>query len=105
MANEPEKSLPVRILPDLFAFIFWLALAFILQWKTKDLVWSLWLSSLVIGYLTILSTLGAALYLGRALMAHPQFDQKHRQTAKQVGIGGVIFLLIFFSVHFCGFHA
>lgn len=38
---------------NLIAFMIGLGLAWRLNWETRDLVWGLWLSSLVIGYLPI----------------------------------------------------
>ena len=40
--------------PDALAFVAGLAIAGISDWNTGDLVWSLWLSSLVVGYATII---------------------------------------------------
>lgn len=39
--------------PDALAFAVGLGLAWYFQWETRDLVWSLWLSSAVIGYAMI----------------------------------------------------
>lgn len=43
--------------PDFLGFGTAIFLAWWLDWKTADLVWSLWLSSLLLGYLTILFTI------------------------------------------------
>src|SRR5436190_23506804 len=48
-APRPWRS----ALPDLVAFLVGLAVAFALGWSTTDLIWSLWLSSLVVGYALI----------------------------------------------------
>ena len=97
---------PLRsVLPDLFAFALGLGAAWILRWQTADLVWSLWLSSLVLGYLTIISTIGGYAYLGIKVITHPEFSQKHRLTAFLAGAAAALFFLAFFSFHFCGFHA
>jgi hypothetical protein len=80
-------------------------MAYFLKWQTRDLVWSLWLSSLVTGYLTILSSLGAGAYLGLALIRHPDFKKEQLMPALLIGGGIGLFLLAFFSIHFCGFHA
>lgn len=86
---------------DVVSFIGCLCLAYFLKWKTTDLVWSLWLGSLVIGYLTILSTIGAG--VGSAhLMAQKEPGSKVMIMAG--GIGGSLFLLAFFTVHFGMFH-
>ena len=37
-------------LPDLVAFLVGLAIVWVRGWSTTDLIWSLWLSSLVVGY-------------------------------------------------------
>ena len=39
--------------PDALAFATGLAMAWYFQWQTRDLVWSLWLSSLLVGYAMI----------------------------------------------------
>lgn len=49
----PDKT--AAYLPDLTAFAFTLALAWYLDWQATDLVWGLWLSSLMVGYLVMLS--------------------------------------------------
>ena len=60
------------VLPDLLAFALGLGLAYVFRWQTADLVWSLWLGSLVIGYLTILATLGSAGLVWLRLLRHPE---------------------------------
>ena len=72
-----------RVLPDLLAFTIGLGSAWILQWNTTDLVWSLWLGSLVLGYMTILSTIGGFACLGIKAISHPEFPEKHRLTSPQ----------------------
>jgi len=46
---------------DALAFAIGLGLAWFLRWETTDLVWSLWLSSLVVGYATIVWTITSGL--------------------------------------------
>lgn len=85
-----------RAWPDLAAFLLGLGLAWFLHWQTTDLVWSLWLSSLVVGYLTILSAIGGGV-----------LSLFHRGVPAGERAGGLflaLFLLGFFTVHFCGFH-
>ena len=94
-----------RILPDALAFALGLGVAWMLGWKTTDLVWSLWLCSLVLGYLTILSTIGAGVYVGLKVVSGPEFPRKYRLRAVLIGSAGALFFLGFFSLHFCGFHA
>lgn len=94
-----------KILPDLVAFIVGLGTAWYLDWQTTDLVWSLWLCSLVLGYLTILSTIGAGVCVGIKALTHEDFKPTQRLPAVLIGAGVALFFLGFFSIHFCGFHA
>jgi hypothetical protein len=43
--------------PDLVAFLLGLGVAWALRWRTADLIWSLWLSSFVVGYALIVWSL------------------------------------------------
>src|SRR5262249_34710475 len=97
MTSAATKPWRVRILPDLLAFCLGLGLAYFLGWETRDLVWSLWLGSLVLGYLTILSTVGAGAYLGLVLVRSKDF--KKEQLVPAILIGGAVglFILTFFS--------
>jgi hypothetical protein len=105
MTIKSEKTPLLTLLPDFLAFGIGLALAYFLKWETKDLVWSLWLSSLVLGYLTILSIIFGGAYLGLASLRKNDSPKKKRLPALLIGTGGGLFFLAFFSIHFCGFHA
>ena len=94
-----------RVAPDIAAFALGAGIAGIFGWTTTDFVWSLWLSSLVVGSLTILSTIGQGLYLGAAVVGNPQFPARYRVPSLLAGCGVGLFLLLFFCFHFCGFHA
>ena len=72
--------------PDALAFVVGLAIAWFGGWQTGDLIWSLWLSSLVIGYAMIVWTI---------------FSRAWGRVGEM--LGGV-FLLAFFTVHFGLFH-
>jgi hypothetical protein len=78
---------------DLAAFGLGLGLAGLLGWHAGDLVWSLWLASLVLGYATIV--LGIAGSIAAAVAA-----RRHLLLATLSGV----FLLAFFTVHFGMFH-
>lgn len=105
MNNNPEKPQALTLLPDFFAFGMGLVLAYFLKWETKDLVWSLWLGSLVLGYLTILSVIFAGAYVGLRALRQKELDPKKRLPAILLGTAAGLFFLGFFSIHFCGFHA
>lgn len=91
---------------DLTAFAGGLALAWFADWQARDLIWSLWLSSLVVGYAMIVWTLSTTLreFAGNALR-----DRSAGSGAIKIGGGallgaGFLFGLAFFTVHFGGFH-
>jgi hypothetical protein len=80
---------------DLLAFALGLGLAWQFRWQTSDLVWSLWLASLTVGYAMILWTIfEPAWALTRA---------GEGGEATKLAIGG-LFLVAFFTVHFGMFH-
>jgi hypothetical protein len=71
--------------PDALAFGAGLAVAWYAGWNATDLVWSLWLASLVVGYAMIVWLIFS------------------RATTPALMVGG-LFLLAFFTVHFGMFH-
>lgn len=108
MMNDMEKAWFFRVLPDAIAFVIGLGVAYFLGWETKDLVWSLWLCSLVLGYLTLLSAIGAGAYIGLWVSRQKdwrELPKRQRLLAFLIGSAVGLFVLGFFSLHFCGFHA
>ena len=93
------------IAPDIAMFVGAVALSRMLGWNTTDLVWSLWLSSLVLGYLSILSVIGKGFYIGSVIVFNEGFPAQHRAMVILIGSAVALFVLAFFSLHFCGFHA
>ena len=96
--------------PDALAFAGGLAVAWFAGWATTDLVWSLWLSSLVVGYAMIVWTIfGPAVFIGREAFK----DQTIKINGKELSmaalggaaymVGGLL-LLAFFTFHFGMFH-
>jgi len=94
--------------PDALAFAAGLVMAGWSGWNTTDLVWSLWLSSLVVGYAMIVwsifgpgSLIVRGVWKDRAMVA---------EEALKIGAGltviflGGLLMLAFFTVHFGGFH-
>ena len=92
--------------PDVAAFGGGLALAWFAGWQTTDLVWSLWLSSLVIGYALIVWNVTAPMREVAEEFAHDQTGVGTGSKAAVLGLFGVgtLFGLAFFTVHFGGFH-
>ncbi len=105
MREKTEFSLFARVLPDIVAFGIGLGLAWFLEWETRDLVWSLWLCSLVLGYLTLFTAIGGGAWIGLSAVQQENGSAGDRLKAIAVGLPVVLFLVGFFSVHFGGFHA
>jgi len=89
---------------DALALAGGLALAWWLHWQVRDLVWSLWLSSLLVGYaLIVWRIFGPVLAIWRGAAA-----ENASGGARAAGVGlyvaGGLFLLAFFTVHFGMFH-
>ena len=99
----------LQVFLALVSFLITLLLASSQNWKVTDLVWSLWISSLVLGYSYLItgivsSTLRDALAsqgpVGKILQAVSVPSSARWILAF---LGG-LFLLVFFSVHFLMFH-
>jgi hypothetical protein len=94
--------------PDALAFVVGLAVAWWTHWTAGDLVWSLWLSSFVVGYSTIVWMIGQpAVELVRASWKDRALVDSNPRTLMafwSLLLVGVLFFLAFFTVHFGGFH-
>jgi hypothetical protein len=93
---------------DAVAFAIGLVAAWWAGWNTGDLVWSLWLSSFVVGYATILWMIGQpAVKLAWSAWRDRSSvgaDPRSLITFWLLVLGGSSFLLAFFTIHFGGFH-
>jgi hypothetical protein len=94
--------------PDALAFGIGLAVAWWGGWSTGDLVWSLWLSSLVVGYATIIwliaqpaGELCLAAWAGRGSVGS---SPRAIFTVWALILFGAAAILAFFSFHFLFFH-
>jgi len=96
----------VKAWPDALAFGGGLAIAWFAQWETTDLVWSLWLSSLVVGYSTIIwiATRSLREFAIGARSSEPAQEMKGKSIGGSFLLAGALFLIGFFTIHFCGFH-
>lgn len=99
------KSPIVKVLPNILSFVIGLTIAYMLKWKTTDLVWSLWLCSYVVGYLTLLAGLIANLIEVQKETEHPDYPYDNKWPDLIGGAGTSLFMLVFFSFHFGAFHA
>jgi hypothetical protein len=102
MMADIEKNQVLRLFPDIFAFGICLGLARYLRWDTTDLVWSLWLSSLTLGYLTFFSAFAGGVYY---VSRQKKFPENRRASDILIVIAVGAFFLAFFSFHFGAFHA
>jgi len=108
MATENTLDNWLSSWPDALAFALGLGVARWAGWNTGDLVWSLWLSSLVVGYATIVwmigqpaAALAAASWRDRALV---DSNPRTLMVFWLILAVGVAFFLGFFTIHFVGFH-
>jgi hypothetical protein len=98
--------------PDLIAFVGWLAIARWGRWQAGDLVWSLWLSSLVVGYAMILwmmfrpvaDIIGGMAGDRSISLSLAGTNPAQLALVGSVAVFGWLFMLAFFTVHFGGFH-
>lgn len=96
---DGQESSPV--IWDLLALLFVLGLAWFNQWEARDLIWSLWLSSLVVGYATIVISIYGSVS-GRAAPDGPMRAAGYLPVWMR--LAGGLFMLAFFTVHFGAFH-
>ncbi|MCX6134866.1 MAG: hypothetical protein NTU47_13720 [Ignavibacteriales bacterium] len=90
LEDPPAES---NMLAEIGVFVGTLALAYWSGWSTKDLIWSLWLSSLCLGYLAV-----AVNGVRRAM--RPGLTTLERTFS----VMGLIGALLVFSIHFGPFH-
>jgi Family of unknown function (DUF6498) len=93
-----------EVWPDLLAFVAGLGMAWYFVWQSTDLIWSLWLSSLLVGYAMIVwDIFGPALGVVREARANGG-SLAAQGAVGAVFFGGGLFLLAFFTFHFGFFH-
>ena len=88
-----------EILLGLFFFIINLILAVYQQWSTTDLLWSLWISSLTLGYAYILTAILGMLFRGDQLARISGKVQKNKSTSPAAAMNVFLFIaaLLFFG--------
>jgi hypothetical protein len=108
MATDDTQDNWLSAWPDALGFVAVLAIAWWAGWNAGDLVWSLWLSSLVVGYSTIVWMITQpALEIGRnSAKARELVDSNPRAMMAfwSILVIGALFFLAFFTVHFGMFH-
>jgi hypothetical protein len=95
-------------LPDALAFVLGLAVARWAGWNTGDLIWTLWLSSLVVGYSTIVWIIGQPALALAMVVLRSRTDAMSSPRTAALLLALILFIaalvLAFFTVHFGGFH-
>lgn len=97
----PSPRLSATI--DLGTFLATAAVAFAARWELRDLLWGLWLSSLLVGY----SLIGWGIYWSVGFGTRPAAAGNSAVWQALLTVGAVVaalFNLAFFTVHFGGFH-
>ncbi|MDX1997537.1 MAG: hypothetical protein SF066_07430 [Thermoanaerobaculia bacterium] len=90
-----------RAWPDAVAFLFGIAVAAVFGWRTSELLWSLWLSTTVVGFTFVL---WAGLGMARMELAEAKRETGHwRILALVFVVLGVCSWLLFTGLHFGGF--
>jgi hypothetical protein len=103
-ASTPDRASWLSAWPDVLAGAGGLLLAWCLHWEVRDLVWSLWLSSLLVGYAMIVWMIfGPALAARQAAVAGGASPPGSATLGAAYWIGA-LFLLAFFTFHFGMFH-
>jgi hypothetical protein len=107
-AREKPSTDWLSALPDALAFAIGLGVARWAGWTSGDLIWSLWLSSLVVGYATIVWTIVpiavALIGMGWRIRNDPIGGLSKTLALCAIVLVGASFYLAFFTVHFGGFH-
>jgi hypothetical protein len=91
-------------IPDAAAFAAGLGIAWYLGWRVRDLVWSLWLSSLLVGYSIIVWRIFGPALTDFFRPAEPGGPLGVRVALAGARVFGGLFLLAFFTFHFGMFH-
>jgi hypothetical protein len=91
---------------DALAFAFGLGAAWRGGWAATDLVWSLWLSSLVVGYAIIVWTIARPIVdvVRGATREADRISAGAAAAGGSILLFGGLFALAFFTVHFGMFH-
>lgn len=109
LAREARKPIDwASAWPDALALGVGLAVARWAGWTAGDLIWSLWLSSLVVGYATIVWIIGHPAVVLSVLTWRAR-NQIGNTPGSVIGfiafvVIGAAFMLAFFTLHFGGFH-
>lgn len=101
MSRHTLAAKPLNLASSLaLSFVFFAYALFVAHrqdWQAHDIVWSMWVSSLIGGYLMIVISILQGLRQPTDVLSSPE-------SKAQKGLGQSLFLLLFFTLHFGGFH-
>ena len=80
-----------ELIADLIAFLITIIFVIIFNWQVHDVIWSLWTSSLCVGYAFIVTGIISSVFFATS-------------TERLLNAAGGVFLLAFFTFHFGMFH-
>ena len=111
LENWRKRTIPLwfQVFLGLFSFLATLMLAVAQQWQVTDLVWSLWISSLMLGYGYLLTGILSRALRGVDGLGEPWGKAMHALNLSEniswpLVVLGALFMVAFFSVHFIMFH-
>lgn len=109
MSERKENSWMKRYLNELFLFFFSIGAAYFISWNNTDLLWSFWITSLVVGYVSIFRTSIAPLRLLTTFNLTPGDIKNFWELPTNKKLLSIIFVLVFvayslFIVLFLSFH-
>lgn len=99
-AHEPTAN---DLAIDLTTFVAAGAMAVAFSWDATDLIWSLWLSSLLIGY-SFIVVAAIRSTVNRNSQHEAMFEKMPPLWADLARVVGAVYLVCFFTVHFGMFH-
>lgn len=82
----------LNLIAPVLGFVFTLFSALFFDWQAKDLIWGLWISSLTVGFTTILTILISNISQGKGILEKVLYSINF------------LFGLVFFTIHFGMFH-
>lgn len=94
------QSAGYRLFRDMILFCATALLAWLRKWSAGDLLWSLWLSSVLLGYSLLLT----ALAIGPISRLLQRRSGDSASLPAVLVVPGALFMVGFFTVHFMGFH-
>jgi len=106
---ETEIPLWLQLIISLFSFIVIFVLARVENWTAGNMVWSLWITSLITGFCYLFAglvsnSIGSGILSEDSLVNRLFQDSIHSGIKYGLLIIGILFQLVFFTVHFGLFH-